>query len=198
MTSPSPFQAELPCEPVLYSALVRLHRSTMPCFGLPVTLGFLDARIDYLSHIQTALQRSWTLIIAVILLQCSFSFSGIAKEAVIYGMGVRETGKQNVAFYHQCRHLMVFKLLFWSPGLETVNHLPLILLSKMKLLKRSGWMQKSQPAWSYLRSEVTKSWHCCMHRALPSCCCWTSRSLFPACYLNVLTCHGNQSELEVF
>lgn len=30
---------------------------------------------------------------------------------------------------------------FLISGLETVNHLPLILLSKMKLLKGSSWMQ---------------------------------------------------------
>lgn len=85
---------------------------------------------------------------------------------------------------------MVFKLLFWSPGLETVNHLPLILLSKVKLLKGSSWMQSP--------SQLDHIWggkipQCC----IPSCCCWTSRSLFPACHLNLLTCHGNQSTLSV-
>lgn len=59
----------------------------------------------------------------------------------MHGVGVRKMRKQDMLFYHQCQHLMVFKPLFRSPGLETMIHLPLILLSKMKLLKGSGWTQ---------------------------------------------------------
>lgn len=87
-------------------------------------------------------KRCLTQIIPVIWLQCSFSYLlGITKEAVMHGMGVRKMRKQDMLFYHQCQHLMVFKPLFRSPGLETTIHLPLILLSKMKLLKGSGWTQ---------------------------------------------------------
>lgn len=71
--------------------------SMISWFGLPVTVRFLDANIGY-SHIQTALQRSWTLISPVILSQCSFS--GTAKEAVLHRIGGRKTGKEDVAFYH--------------------------------------------------------------------------------------------------
>lgn len=65
---------------------------------------------------------------------------------MMYGVGVKESGKQDVLFYHQYPCPMVFKPLFWSSGLETIIFLPLILVSKMKLLKGKQLDSKSQLA----------------------------------------------------
>lgn len=71
---------------------------------------FSDANVGHPSHIQTALQkRCLTQTIPVIWLQCSLSYIDITKEAVMYGVGVREMGKQDMLFHHQCQRFMVFK-----------------------------------------------------------------------------------------